>query len=213
MPKQIPDTYTISVRGQPGAYTVEADGPGNVRVEPQAFAWLPSAEQSATLAALGPSAAAPLVAAIRTNDPFVQYHAAVALRQIGNESVVPHLIRPALDPRMEPRVSRAAAEALRTISGSVPTPTTATEVLVAECRALLQGPTEPPTFATERTEWWEWKNEDPRGPRRTEVSSPMAAATEARRLAEAYGWCVSRGDAAGEDTLEGTFASYFGGGR
>jgi CRISPR-associated endonuclease/helicase Cas3 len=36
---------------------------------------------------------------------------------------------------------------------------------------------------------------------------------EARRLAEAYGWRVSRGGAAGEDTLDETFASYFGGGR
>jgi CRISPR-associated endonuclease/helicase Cas3 len=38
-------------------------------------------------------------------------------------------------------------------------------------------------------------------------------AGQVRRLAEAYGWRVSRGDAAGEDTLDETFASYFGGGR
>lgn len=44
-----------------------------------------------------------------------------------------------------------------------------------------------------------------------ELRSQLAG--EVRRLAEAYGWHVSRGDAAGEDTLDETFASYFGGGR
>jgi CRISPR-associated endonuclease/helicase Cas3 len=44
-----------------------------------------------------------------------------------------------------------------------------------------------------------------------ELRSQMAG--EVRRLAEAYGWRVSRGDVAGEDTLDETFASYFGGGR
>jgi CRISPR-associated endonuclease/helicase Cas3 len=33
---------------------------------------------------------------------------------------------------------------------------------------------------------------------------------EARRLAEAYGWQVSRGSATGSDTLDQTFANYFG---
>jgi WD40 repeat protein len=63
MAKQISDTYTISLKGQPGAYTVEADSPGEIRVEPQTFAWSPGAEQSATLAALreeGPVAAGAL---------------------------------------------------------------------------------------------------------------------------------------------------------
>jgi WD40 repeat protein len=52
MAKQISDTYTISLKGQPGGYTVEADGPGEIRVAPQAFSWSPSAEQSTTLAVL-----------------------------------------------------------------------------------------------------------------------------------------------------------------
>jgi CRISPR-associated endonuclease/helicase Cas3 len=34
---------------------------------------------------------------------------------------------------------------------------------------------------------------------------------ESRRLAEAYGWRVSREDTVGEDTLDETFANYFGG--
>jgi CRISPR-associated endonuclease/helicase Cas3 len=36
-------------------------------------------------------------------------------------------------------------------------------------------------------------------------------AGESRQMAEIYGWCVNRGSAAESDTLDKTFASYFGG--
>lgn len=50
--KQIIDTFTITIKGQPGAYTIEATGSKGIRVDPQPFAWEPTSEQVATLAAL-----------------------------------------------------------------------------------------------------------------------------------------------------------------
>lgn len=49
---QIIDAFTITLKGHAGAYTIEADGPRGIRVEPQPFIWSPTHEQRATLAAL-----------------------------------------------------------------------------------------------------------------------------------------------------------------
>lgn len=49
---QITNTFTIVIRGQPKAYTIEANGPKGIRVEPQPFTWLPNSEQKTAFAAL-----------------------------------------------------------------------------------------------------------------------------------------------------------------
>jgi WD40 repeat protein len=50
--KQITDTFTIAIKGQPDAYTIEADGPQAIRADPHPFSWSPSPEHEATIAAL-----------------------------------------------------------------------------------------------------------------------------------------------------------------
>lgn len=52
MAEKIADTFTITIKGRPSAYTIEADGPKGVRVDPQPFIWSPSSEQKTTITAL-----------------------------------------------------------------------------------------------------------------------------------------------------------------
>ena len=57
MANKIVGTFTINLKGQPGAYTVEATGPQGVAVAPQPFNWSPSPQHADSLRQLGEESA------------------------------------------------------------------------------------------------------------------------------------------------------------
>ncbi len=52
MPQQITGSFTITIKGKPNNYTIEATGPKNIQVDPHPFTWPPTPEQEATISAL-----------------------------------------------------------------------------------------------------------------------------------------------------------------
>jgi WD40 repeat protein/CHAT domain-containing protein len=52
MATQITNTFTVIIKGQPGAYTIEAHSPKGIRVDRQPFMWSPTSQQKAVIADL-----------------------------------------------------------------------------------------------------------------------------------------------------------------
>jgi len=95
--------------------------------------------QSSSACAIGPSAVAPLTAALGSTDQNLQIAVLGALGELKSREAVPHLLVPAWKEDGDAAVREAAQRALQTIVGSVPSRSEALSFLSRRLDAFLAG--------------------------------------------------------------------------
>lgn len=95
------------------------------------------ARQREALRALGKVVVGPLAAALRTKDEALRENLIVVLGQIGDPHAVPHLLRPYLSADTAGSQRDAAATAIRSIVGALPTAAEAEELLTQQINSYL----------------------------------------------------------------------------
>lgn len=105
---------------------------------------------------MGTDAVGPVTGALRTSDPALRAQVIQILGRLASRQALFNLLRPAVDPAMEPDVRQAAQHALEAILGSIPTLSEAQSALEQEVTRRLgyavahSGETQP------TTEVWDW---------------------------------------------------------
>lgn len=110
----------------------------------------------AALAEHGRGAIGPLVAAVGAPDANLAAQAALTLGQMGEPSVAPYLLAPALAGDSSPAVSRAAQGSLVRLIGGVPSPDDAATFLRRETERYLRRQHRLPESADGAVEIWSW---------------------------------------------------------
>lgn len=110
-----------------------------------------------TLAAIGPSAIPPLVAALTSPDAALQATAIELLGDIpGQQEAVPYLLRPYLSPASPAAVRRAAEVALKKLVGALPTKSDAVALLNREATNYLTRQTPLRGNESDNIAIWQW---------------------------------------------------------
>lgn len=126
---------------------------------------LPEAQARArdALVAMGETVVPPLLAVLEANDPELRIQAIAVLTRLNASRLVPHLLRPALDPDENERVRSIAQAALKRLMGEVPSRRDAETFLYTKATEYFAGnPPLPPDSNNLVTLWrWDVKQDAP----------------------------------------------------
>ena len=136
----------------------------------------------AALVGLGGTAAKPLVAALQCPDAAVRWQVVEVLGRLKRSNVIDFLLGMMFDPQEDPRVERAAIEAVQRLVGSRPTQHEVERFLYQRSRDFLHGQPVEADDLEGRVAFWEW-NESAQTVLAAAHSAEQASLITARRLA------------------------------
>jgi CheY-like chemotaxis protein len=122
---------------------------------------LPQAQAYArdALVGLGETAIEPLIGALEANDPEIRTQAIAVLARLQASRVVPYLLRPAHDPEENPRVQAVAREALKRLTGGVPSKAETEDFLYKKATQYFNGMSPLHPDQDGLVTLWRWDNE------------------------------------------------------